>query len=131
MYEGNRYEQLFKLLAIFRPRRTQLSRSSFLAEKTVSTTILKPVFHDFILCHERALVEFQVVQRDYDLLEVYLVPGERFDESHIEELGKRINFYLPEVHPKFTLCSSIANTPSGKTQVFVSHIETEDTMEGK
>jgi phenylacetate-CoA ligase len=98
-------------------------------EKTVSTTIFKPVFHQFILRHEQALLEFQVVQSDYDTLEVYLVPGERFEASATEELRQGINYYLPELHCQFIVCPSIANTPSGKTPTFISHVKAASVAE--
>lgn len=90
-------------------------------EKTISSSPLEILIADFIRKHPKRLVEYQVVQTDYDRLELYLAPGESFETGVTTgELAEAIRQILPEVDCKFTLCAGIANMPSGKTKTFIS-----------
>jgi phenylacetate-CoA ligase len=92
--------------------------------RAFATSLLNYVFSHFLLNHDQAFVEYQVVQSDYDLLEIYLVPGECFERNFIEtELSKAINQFLPEVRCKFIVCSRITPLPSGKPQFFISCVD--------
>jgi hypothetical protein len=85
---------------------------------------LSDVFSRFVFAHERALLEYQVVQPDHDLLEIRLVPGDAFEEDiAVRELTDGIRRFLPGVRCRFVLRSGIAPEPSRKTQTFVSLLD--------
>lgn len=90
--------------------------------KTYPPAILNAVFSQFILRYEQSILEFQVIQIDYDLLEINLVPGKNFKNLALELLQEDIYRLLPGVKCKFVLSSAIPNQPSGKTPTFISRI---------
>ena len=92
-------------------------------KRSITSFVWDRVFSEYILHHDQSLVEYQVVQLDYDHLEIRLVPGERFEENIVtEQLAAIIYRFLPELECRFIICSSIAPESSGKTRTFVSHI---------
>jgi phenylacetate-CoA ligase len=93
-------------------------------ERTVTDRFLTKLFCEFAIHYPQSLLEYQVVQPDYDRLDIYLVPGERFDRrAAAEKLVKGIHEILPELRCQFIVCSSIAPLPSGKTKTFISHVD--------
>ena len=92
-------------------------------EKAIGGIALERAFASFIRQHKQTVLEFKVLQLDYDHLEIYLVLGEGVPRlALIRRLREVIQQVLPGMHCQFIFCSSIPHMSSGKTQVFVSHV---------
>ena len=95
-------------------------------EGTYTGHILTKVFYPLFRCYGQLLREYQVVQRDRDHLDVYIVPNESFEETSIRErLSEAFRRVLPELEYRFVFCSSVPHLLSGKTQEIISYVDSE------
>lgn len=93
-------------------------------DRVVTPAFLNISLGEFIRHHGQAILEYQIVQPDYDRLEIHVVPGESFYASAtIKEVSRLIHDILPGVHCQFVVRSSIACLPSGKAQSFISRVD--------
>lgn len=96
-------------------------------KKTVSSSVLKRLFDEFMGEHEREIFEYQVVQTNYDNMDIYIVPGEQLNvRSTSEKLLERVNRLFPEVASHIIVTDSINVSPSGKTKRFIPYIPADD-----
>ncbi len=66
---------------------------------------------------------FQVIQHDYEEVEVKLVANERFTREHEKAIRETFGNYLgPNIHLTLTYVDAIAPTPAGKRRFFISEV---------
>lgn len=98
-------------------------------EKTISSNIIKILLDEFMGEYEKAIFEYQVIQRDIDNLDIYIVPGEEFDkEFTVKRLLERVNGLFPEVTNHVVSVDSIKVSPSGKTKGFIPVASVKETL---
>ena len=71
---------------------------------------------------------YQVVQPEIEKLEIYLVPGENFDEASLEKVRQTISQYTPGSQKNYHLVDDIPLNVSGKLRTIISHVARADVL---
>ncbi|MCT4686738.1 phenylacetate--CoA ligase family protein [Vallitalea sp.] len=97
------------------------------SERTISSNLLKCIFDDFMGQYENSVLEYQVVQIDFNYMKIYLVPDSKYDKLNTPlGLIKEIKKLLPEVECEVLPVKEIKVSESGKTKRFIPHLPEND-----
>lgn len=102
-----------------------LGRVGDVFQKRDGTRIPGISFADRVLTDSRSIAQLQVIQKDFEVIELVIVKGAEYSDHTIDELKKTISDYL-KLEPQFiiTLVDNIPREASGKIRFIKNEMTT-------